>query len=141
MKAVRKVAGIAVLFSTVAFLGLGIVTDLIPNRFFLRMVPPNPVDYLFLTLTSVLLGTYISFHMHLKRRASTACTLTAGTGGVGGFLGFGCALCDKLLVLLLGVAGVLTFIEPYKPLFGTIGVLMLGYAVYRSGKALFSGDS
>ncbi|RMF90462.1 MAG: hypothetical protein D6736_06700 [Nitrospinota bacterium] len=130
------ILGYALLFGTGFFLLFGVVTVLIPNRFFLRMTTTTPLDYLFLTLTSGLLGTYLSLHLFQRRQGRGACTVAAYGGGVGGFLGFGCALCNKPLLLLLGVSGVLTYIEPYRPLIGSLGIGLMGYAVYRKGKGI-----
>ncbi|MXV61951.1 hypothetical protein GS429_07750 [Natronorubrum sp. JWXQ-INN-674] len=45
-------AGVFVLF--------GLVTELIPNPLFVRMVPRTGFDYLFLTLTALLAGVYVT---------------------------------------------------------------------------------
>lgn len=132
-----KIVGYASLYSTLFFVIFGVITVLIPNRFFARMTPVNTLDYLFLVFTSLLLGTYISLHQYQKKHGSKKCGVAATSGGVFGFLGFGCSVCNKLLILLLGVAGVLTYVEPYQPLIGSIGVSLLGYAVYSKGKSIF----
>lgn len=107
----------ASLYSILFFVAFGIVTVLIPNKIFFRMTSINYLDYLFLTLTSILLGIYTSLHIYQKKQKSNKkCTASAYSGGIFGFLGFGCSICNKILILLLGVAGVLTYIEPYRPL-------------------------
>ncbi|MBR9706674.1 hypothetical protein GOV14_06585 [Candidatus Pacearchaeota archaeon] len=126
----------ALLFSISFFGVLGIVTVLIPTKFFARMTPITYLDYIFLVLTSVLLGTYVSFHMYLKKHMNKKCTVSAYGGGIFGFLGFGCSICNKILVLLLGAAGVLTYIEPYRPFIGSAGVGLMLYAVYSKGKEI-----
>lgn len=115
---------------------MGFVSVLIPNKFFGRMTPILPIEYVFFIITSVLLGTYISFHLFQKKSSNKACSATAYSGGAMGFMGFGCVFCNKILLLLLGATGVANFIQPYKPLFGSVGVALMGFAVYRKGKGL-----
>lgn len=110
------------------FLISGVVTKLIPNDFFLRMTPITLLDYFFLTATSTLIGVFVALHVFHKHE-SKVCTASAVGGGVGGFLAFGCSVCNQILVLLLGVAGVLAFVEPYRPVFGLVGIGFLGVAI------------
>lgn len=132
-----KIIGYASVYSIIFFVVFGVVTFLIPNKFFARMTQVTALDYIFLIFTSLLLGTYVSFHQYQKKYGSKKCSVAATSGGVFGFLGFGCSVCNKLLILLLGVAGVLTYVEPYRPLIGSTGVVLLGYAVYSKGKGVF----
>ncbi|TYL37399.1 hypothetical protein CV102_17450 [Natronococcus pandeyae] len=46
--------------STGVFALFGLVTELIPNPLFVRMVPRTGFDYLFLTLTAILAGIYVA---------------------------------------------------------------------------------
>ena len=133
-----KIAGHASVFSIIFFVVFGVVTVLIPNKFFARMATVTTLDYIFLIVISLLLGTYISFYQYQKTHRSKNFGVAATSGGVFGFLGFGCSVCNKILILLLGVAGVLTYVEPYRPLIGSTGVLLLGYAVYTKGMTTFN---
>lgn len=131
------IIGYATLFSILFFIVFGLVTVLIPNKFFARMTSINLLDYTFLVLTSILLGTYLSFHRFQKKHGSKTCTTAAYTGGIGGFLGFSCVVCNKILVLLLGLTGVLAYVEPYRPIIGSVGITLMGYAVVSKGKSIF----
>ncbi|HIG93839.1 MAG: hypothetical protein QT02_C0004G0028 [archaeon GW2011_AR9] len=128
--------GYSLLFSFLFLAFFGIVTFLIPTPFFTRMTPKTFFDYGYWILTSALFGTYIAFYCYNKK-AQAKCTVTAAGGGIFGFLGFGCAVCNKLLLLLFGAVGVLTYIEPIKPLLGLAGTALLGYAVYQQGRNVF----
>lgn len=132
-----KIAGYASLYSLIFFVVFGVITALIPNRFFARMASATVLDHIFLVVTSLLLGIYSSLYQYQKKHGSKKCGVAAASGGVFGFLGFGCSVCNKLLILLLGVAGVLAYVEPYRPLIGSAGVALLGYAVYSKGKSIF----
>jgi uncharacterized membrane protein len=130
MKTYLSILVKAFIYSAGIFVIFGIVTVLIPNKFFLRMTPVTYLDYLFLIFTSILLGVYIAFTIYQKKHNRKLCTTAAYSGGVFGFLGFGCSICNKILILLLGVAGVLTYIEPYRPFIGFAGIGLMSYAVY-----------
>lgn len=124
----------ALIASSIFLVSFSLITALFPNNWFMRMTPTNNLDYVFLVLTSILLGTYVSLSLTEKKQKKQSNAAVYG-GGVGGFLGFGCALCNKLLLLIFGAAGVLTYVEPYRPLIGTMGVGLMGYAVYTKSKA------
>ena len=120
----------AFLYSLIIFVLLGFLTVLIPNVYFTRMTPVSFFDYIFLFFTSLLSGTYLSFHQYLKKNKNLKCDFTATGEGMGGFLGFGCSIGNKILIFLLGVIGVINYIEPYHPFFELISTSALGYAVY-----------
>ncbi len=132
-----KIVVYASLYSVIFFVIFGVLTVLIPNKFFARMTSVTMLDYIFLIFTSLLLGMFVSFYQYQKKHGSKKCGVAATSGGVFGFLGFGCSVCNKLLILLLGVAGVLAYVEPYRPLIGSTGIALLGYAVYSKGKSIF----
>ena len=123
-------------FSIGIFMLFGSVTALIPNAFFKRMSQATLLDYIFLAITSLLTGAYISLSIYQKRHISRKCDIAAAGGGIGGFLGFGCAVCNKILVWLLGIGGVLTYVEPYRPFIGSVGIGLMSYAVYKKGNAI-----
>lgn len=122
--------------SILFFITFGIVTVLIPNQFFARMSSITLLDYVFLIITSSLLGTYVGLHFFQKNNNFNSCSVAATGGGILGFLSFGCAVCNKVLILLLGFIGVITYIEPYQPLIGLVGIILLGYAVYKKGTTI-----
>ena len=130
--------GYAFCYSVLFFIVFGVVTVLIPNRFFARMNSTTLLDYVFLALTSLLLGIYLSLHQYQKKNTSKTCDIVAAGGGISGFLSFGCAVCNKILIWLFGMAGVLTYIEPYQPIIGFTGIGLLSYAVYNRGRIVLS---
>ncbi len=115
---------IAVPVSLVFFLFFGLLTDVIPNRLFSRMSPVGILDWVFLVGNALLIGVYVGL-----RQNKGVCNGKVGSGGVLGFLGYGCALCNKLLVLLLGVSFVSSFFIPLQPILGILSLLLLGWAV------------
>ena len=98
-------AGFGFLTALLSFVVFGAISDVIPNPFFSRMSPVGIWEWFFLVASSLLLGVYAGLRYLVKKR-SASCNAIATGGFIGGFLGFGCALCNQLLVLLFGVVGV-----------------------------------
>ncbi|MBI4095980.1 MAG: hypothetical protein HY438_03910 [DPANN group archaeon] len=121
------------------FTAFGIITVLLPNEIFIRMTPVYFYDYIFLILTSVLSGTYIGLWYYTKR-TQVKFSYAATGGAVGGFFSFGCAICNKILILLFGVTGVVMYFMPLQFALGTISIILLSYAVYKQSKFLTSGS-
>lgn len=119
-----------------ALLALGVPTAVIPNGFFRRMTPTRPQDYLFLglavALAAALGASYaIPATCPWQQREMTA-------GGLLTFFAIGCPICNKLVVLLLGISGAFTYFEPIQPLLGGVAVLSLGFALWVRLRAVRS---
>ncbi len=108
-----------------AFLGLGTLTALWANPWFIRMTPVSALDFVILGLEAPLLGLFIGIR-------SAACGIgQASVGGVLGFLGFGCSICNQVLMLVFGASVLLTYFEPVRYLVGLVGLGVLALALYR----------
>ncbi len=108
-----------------SFVVLGSVAALWENPLFFRMTPAGDLEIALLLALSLLLGLYVA----IKRPRCSA--KTAGVGGVLGFLGVACPVCNKLLVFLLGGDLLLTYFEPVRIYVALAGVLLAGFAVAR----------
>ena len=113
----------------------GTITALVPNELFVRMTPVYFYDYIFLILTSVLTGAYAGLWYYTKK-TQAKCNYAAAGGALGGLFSFGCAICNKLLILLLGLSGVAAYFMPIQPVLGVISIALLAYAVYMQSKAV-----
>ncbi|NOZ80499.1 MAG: hypothetical protein GXP63_02405 [DPANN group archaeon] len=107
----------------------GIPTALIPTPWFVRMIPSTFSDYAFLVLTAVLLGAYLGVHLY-KKNSSPLCDTVSFSGGLAGFLAFGCPICNQLLVLLFGTTALLAYLEPYRPILGSVSTAILAGALW-----------
>lgn len=117
--------GVAIL----TFAGFGLLTGLVRNPVFARMVPSTPLDYAFLAATSVLAGAYVVQRARLRETPGDACAVG---GTLGGFLAFGCPICNHVLLLLLGSSATMTYFDPLRPLIGLLSVgLFAGLLAYR----------
>ncbi|HLD41979.1 MAG TPA: hypothetical protein VJB06_03005 [archaeon] len=120
---------IGTFFAIVVFLIFGILTAVIPNPIFIRQIPVNIFDFVFLFSTSVLIGAYISLSIPDKKlEGQTTYGIFAGT--LGGILAFGCPICNALLVSLFGASALLTYFDPLRPILGTVSVIILSLMVY-----------
>ncbi|MBS3114520.1 hypothetical protein J4448_05450 [Candidatus Woesearchaeota archaeon] len=128
---------IAVGTAAILYVVFGAVTAIIPNPFFTRMTQVGWLEQSSLLITSSLLGTYIGL-LYYGRIASKnkVCNATAASGGIFGFLTFGCSICNKILVFFLGIAGVLTYFEPLRPLLGILSIGLLLFAVLAKARIL-----
>lgn len=119
---------------TIAIAGavaIAIPARLIPNGFFARMTPTRPLDYVFLAVSSILLGLTLA-----ARPGGGGAEGRTIVGGVGTYLAVGCPICNKLVVALLGTSGALTYFAPIQPLLGAGSVALLAVALRRRLRAL-----
>ena len=123
------------LITALLFGGLGTLTALWANPWFVRMTPVSGWDFALLGAEALLLGAYLGV------QAPTCAVKQASLGGVIGFLGFGCALCNKLLVLALGTGALLSYFEPMRTPLGWLGIGVLALALYsKLGRRLSPPD-
>ena len=141
----RMVVG--VLAAVAVALMIGIPTGIIETPWYTRMTPVlwwnYPVWALSALLTGGLAATYV-------RDPSVPAPATEGgktfTGAILAVFAVGCPICNKLVVLALGVSGALTWFGPIQPLLALASLGLLTYALWarrRSAVAcrLRSSDS
>ncbi len=108
-----------------SFISLGTVAALWENPIFIRMTPVSGFEIAALAMLSLLLGVYVAI------RRPFCSIKTAGAGGVIGFLGVACPVCNKILLLLFGGDLLLTYYEPVRIYVAAAGVLIAAVAVAR----------
>jgi 4-hydroxybenzoate polyprenyltransferase len=118
LKAVGVSAGALALF--------GVVTGLIPNGLYVRMVPRTPLDYLFLVVTAGFLGAYTYQRTGDGRDDGK----TAAASTAVGFLAFGCPICNAFLLALFSSSALMTYLDPLRPLLGAVSVVLFGGLLY-----------
>ncbi len=92
---------------------------------FIRMTEVNGWDYIILSFESLLIGLFFGI------QAPHCATKKAGIGGVLGFVGFGCSVCNKILLLLFGSSFLLSYFEPVRHYAGALGLLLFSYALIQ----------
>ncbi|MEQ8356289.1 MAG: hypothetical protein RH942_12180 [Kiloniellaceae bacterium] len=113
----KTIAGIAVAIGS--FAGLGTTAALWENPFFIRMTPAGGWEIALLLLMSLLLGVYVAVR---RPRCSIK---SASAGGVLGFIGIACPVCNKILLLLFGGELLLTYFEPVRVYVAAGGTLII----------------
>lgn len=109
--------------AVLSFALLGTVSALWENPLFIRMTPVEGFETMALAAQSLLLGLFVAIPR------SSCATPVAGTGGVLGFLGIACPICNKILVLLFGTELLLSYLEPARPYLAMAGVVITAMAV------------
>ena len=116
---------ISLSITVATFLLFDTVTALWSNPFFIRMTEVLDLDYVILGFETILIGLFFGI------RAQKCAVKKTGFGGIFGFLGFGCSLCNKLLLLLFGSSFLLTYFEPIRYYVGVTGILIFSFALFQ----------
>ena len=122
---------IGVLAAVAVGLMIGIPTGIIETPWYTRMTTVlwwnYPVWALSAALTGALAATYV-------RDPSVPVPATEGgktfAGSMLSLFAVGCPICNKLVVLALGVSGALTWFAPIQPLLAVASLGLLGYALW-----------
>lgn len=109
----------------------GVPTDLIDTPLFVRMMPPEWWNYPLWVAGAILVGllaaTYVAPPGGGVGPGSRGKQLLGG--GVLSVFAVGCPVCNKLVVLALGLSGATAYFAPVQPLLGLLSVGLLGYAL------------
>lgn len=124
---------IAAIGGIVTLVVIGIPTAIIDNPFFVRMTPVRTQDYVIWVATGLLTGLIVgTYTLSTKTRSSGKVV----SGGVLSFLAVGCPICNKLVLLLLGTSGALTYFAPVQLYMGMASLALLGWALYLRVQAI-----
>lgn len=126
------VAGLGALATAVL---VGVPTDVVPSPLFDRSVPVQWWNYPALLVTAVLAGITLSTYLRQPSLPeSTAARTGTRLGMVSSVLSFfavGCPVCNKLVLVLLGASGAMSFWAPLQPLLAVLSVVLLAEASLR----------
>lgn len=121
--------------SVLAAAAVGIPTDVLPNPWFQRMTPVRTLDVVLWPLVSISVGALLATYALPRSRGTGGIAGGAG-GGLLGTFAVGCPVCNKLVVMVLGVSGALTYFEPIQPVLGIAAVGLAVFALRRRIVAL-----
>lgn len=125
--ALRIVVGLAV--AVVVALAIGIPTGIVETPWYTRMTPVLWWNYPVWVVSSILAGALVATYVDAPAEASE----TQGTKTIGGSLlsafAVGCPICNKLVVMALGVNGALTWFAPAQPVLAVASLGLLVYAL------------
>lgn len=120
----RGLRGVAV--GIALFAVLGTVTAVWANPLFVRMTPVGPWEFAATVLTALLAGVTAALWVPRCRLRTT------GAGGLTSFLGIACPTCNKILMLIFGGPALLAWFDPIRPWLAAAGVVVMGYAAFRT---------
>ncbi|MER5772072.1 hypothetical protein [Streptomyces sp. NPDC001985] len=125
--------GVAIVVAALAAVAIGVPTGVVPTGLFGRMTPVlwwnYPVWAAGSVLTGLLAGTYAggarprAGERPHGGRALAAAALSA--------LAVGCPVCNKLVVLALGMSGAMSYWAPAQPVLAVASLALLGHALVR----------
>lgn len=124
---------VAVLSGSAILVLIGIPTSIFDNPFFVRMTPVRTQDYIIWIMTGLLAGLIIGTYTLPAGERSGG---KAVSGGFLSFLAVGCPICNKLVLLLLGTSGALTYFAPAQLFIGIASLALLGWALHMRVQAI-----
>jgi hypothetical protein len=113
---------------------VGIPAGIIPNPVFHRVVTVDVWNVLSWLLPAAVFGALAATYL-VPWPGACRVGGRAGAGGVLSFLAAGCPVCNKLVVLAVGVSGALDYFRPLQPLLGAASLLLLGAALWARLRA------
>jgi len=128
-----KAWAVTTLTAAIGMAVIGLATAIYENPFFIRMTPVRAQDYVIWILSSVLMGLIVGSYFVASSTSGDGKILS---GGLLSVLAVGCPTCNKLVVLLVGTTGALTFFAPLQLYIGIASVLLLGWTLFLRTKAL-----
>jgi len=109
---------------------IGIPTGIIETPYYHRMTPVlwwnYPVWGATALLSGLLLATYVNQPSPIQTQQKKAIT-----GGLLSFFAVGCPICNKLVVVAIGMSGALTYFAPIQPILAVLSVTLLAEALRR----------
>jgi hypothetical protein len=119
---------VAVLVAVISAVIIGVPTGIVRTPFYTRMTPVLWWNYPVWAATALLEGLLCATYI---RAASSAAPRTGRLlgGGLLATLAVGCPVCNKLVVLAIGVSGALTYFAPLQPVLALASLGLLCYAL------------
>ena len=124
---------VAAIGAIAAILALGIPTAMIDNPFFIRMIPVRAEDYVIWIVSSILLGLVLGTFAISSVKGSGGKALGSG---ILTYLAVGCPICNKLVILFLGISGALAYFEPVQLYLGIGSVVLLGWTLLLRARSV-----
>lgn len=129
---------LSALYTAGSALLLGVPTLLIPNHLFSRTVPTSPQDYAIWIVSALLLGpllALLTLYPMPSPKAALGKRSMAGSGRAFGgallsFFSVGCPVCNKVVVVLLGLGGAMTIFNPLRPFLGLASIVLLSVTLF-----------
>jgi hypothetical protein len=116
-----------IVYSIIFFILLWTLTSLWDNLFFTRMTNVKNIDFIILSLESLIIWFYLSTKNLWKCDYSNKATIW----WIFWFLWFGCLVCNKILLLTFWATFLLSYIEPIKYYIWFWWIIIMWYFLYK----------
>jgi hypothetical protein len=127
---------VAVGAAALAAVLIGVPTGIIRTPLYHRMTPVLWWNYPVWAVTALLEGFLLA--TYVRAGEGKASTGKATVGGVLSFLAVGCPVCNKLVVLAIGISGAMSYWAPVQPFLAAGSLALLAFAVRRRLRGLRS---
>lgn len=115
--------------ATTSALVIGIPTGIVGTPWYTRMTPVLWWNYPIWIVTALLSGLLLA--TYVRSPAATGLPSRAGVGGNAlSLLAVGCPVCNKLVVMAVGVSGAMTLWAPIQPILAVSALVLLAWAVW-----------
>lgn len=114
--------------SLVTALFIGVPTGIIGTPLYHRMTPVLWWNYPVWALTALLSGLLWATYVRSADDSTRPSQIGVGSG-VLSLLAVGCPICNKIVVLAIGVSGALTVWAPLQPALAVVSLSLLGWAL------------
>ena len=122
----RRHALVAVAATLVTAVAIGVPTGVIRTPLYTRMTPVLWWNYPVWVATAVLEGLLCATYVRASGAPRSGRLIG---GGLLATFAVGCPVCNKLVVLALGVSGALTYFAPLQPILALASLGLLAYAL------------
>jgi len=109
------------------------VTAIVDNPLFVRMTPVRAQDYAIWLASGLLMGLIAGTFVGPAPARHEG---KAISGGLLSLLAVGCPICNKLVVLLLGMSGALAVFGPARLYLGALSVALLAWTFHLRVRAV-----
>ncbi|GAA3812298.1 hypothetical protein [Streptomyces chiangmaiensis] len=123
----------AVAVALVAGVAIGVPTEVVPTPFYARMTPVLWWNYPVWAVSSLLMGLLVATCVGQPSavKDSGPCSRRAVVAGLLSAFAVGCPICNKLVVLAIGVSGALLYWAPAQPFLAVASMALLVHALVR----------
>jgi hypothetical protein len=121
----------ALVVACATVLVVAIPTDMLSNPYFTRSMPVTWWSYPVLIVTAIFSGLLVATYVASPVMPSAPSKSSGRFGSIGvlaTYFAVGCPICNKLVVLALGVSGAMAWFAPIQPALALASLVMLAWA-------------
>jgi hypothetical protein len=110
-----------------ALVVLGAPSGIVPNPIFIRTIDTRLSDVVVWLITAPLIGLTLATYFVRPHTGGHSDSLTTQLtlGGFVAFFAIACPVCNKIVLLAIGMSGALNVFAPLQPILGVISVVLL----------------